>query len=179
MKAFCGLLLIVDGLVQGPTIRLRNYGLSLNQICSYKNTGALNYQSRIHKFSVLLSPVLDTSGNDSSRPNIRLNYLDKIILTGSDGVSFTSLDPDATAFVELDGFPPLPRATNEGDGFGSPDATNARMAMDCEGLVLNADGPFWVSDEYGPYIYKVSRRGGMIATLQPPQRFYHPFETVQ
>jgi hypothetical protein len=168
MKAFCGLLLIVDGMFQEPVKGVRNYGLSL-LICSYRNTeGTLNYQSRIHKFSVLMDPVPDPSGNDSSQPNIRLNYLDTILLTGPDGVPTTSLDPDATGFIQLDGFPPLPPATYEGDGFGSPGVRNARVAMDCEGLVLDADGSFWISDEYGPYIYKFSEQGKMIHALQPP-----------
>ncbi|KAF7167023.1 hypothetical protein CNMCM5623_000497 [Aspergillus felis] len=118
-----------------------------------------------------MDPVPDPSGNDSSRPNIRLNYLDTILLTGPDGVPTTSLDPDATGFIQLDGFPPLPRATYEGDGFGSPGVRNARVAMDCEGLVLDADGSFWISDEYGPYIYKFSEQGKMIHALQPPPAF--------
>ncbi|PIG87044.1 hypothetical protein AARAC_004296 [Aspergillus arachidicola] len=86
----------------------------------WNTEGTLNYQFRICKFSILMDPVPDPSGNNSSRPNIRLNYLDTILLTGPDGVPTTSPDPDATEFIQLDGFPPLPRATYEGDGFGCP-----------------------------------------------------------
>ncbi|KAJ2988943.1 hypothetical protein NUW54_g8948 [Trametes sanguinea] len=39
----------------------------------------------------------------------------------------------------------------------------------CYSLVLNADGSFWVSDEYGPYIYLMSPRGQLIETVQPPE----------
>jgi len=40
--------------------------------------------------------------------------------------------------------------------------------MDNEGLVLNDDGSFWVSDEYGPYVYRFDSLGNLIQTIQPP-----------
>jgi hypothetical protein len=39
------------------------------------------------------------------------------------------------------GFPILPAGQ-------APDGT-LKLAMDCEGLILNKDGSFWISDEYG------------------------------
>ena len=42
------------------------------------------------------------------------------------------------------------------DGTPLPADTNG---VDTEGLVANADGSFWVSDEYGPYIFKVNAEG--------------------
>lgn len=42
------------------------------------------------------------------------------------------------------------------DGTPLPADTNG---VDTEGLVANADGTFWVSDEYGPYIFKVNAEG--------------------
>jgi hypothetical protein len=43
------------------------------------------------------------------------------------------------------------------DGYGGAGCSNGksggqRIPIDAEGLVLNPDGSFWVSDEYGPYI---------------------------
>jgi hypothetical protein len=39
------------------------------------------------------------------------------------------------------GFPVLPAGQAQ-DG-------TLKLAMDCEGLILNKDGSFWISDEYG------------------------------
>ena len=42
------------------------------------------------------------------------------------------------------------------------------MAGDTAGLVLNEDGSFWVSEEYGPYIYHFSPSGKMLSAIAPP-----------
>ncbi|KAF4225752.1 hypothetical protein CNMCM8980_007375 [Aspergillus fumigatiaffinis] len=90
---------------------------------------------------------------------------------GPDEVPTTGLDPDASGFIQIDGFPPLPRATYKGDGFGGAGETYTRIALDCEGLVLGPDRSFWISDEYGPYIYQFSEQGKMIRAIQPPPAF--------
>jgi hypothetical protein len=33
--------------------------------------------------------------------------------------------------------------------------------------VLNDDGTFWISDEYGPYVYHFSRSGKMLQAIRP------------
>ncbi|KAJ6109113.1 esterase-like activity of phytase-domain-containing protein [Penicillium sp. IBT 16267x] len=138
----------------------------------WNTNGTLNYQSRIHKFSIHLDNItLNASGSDPSPPNMHLTYLDSILLTGPDGVPITSLDADATGFISHDGFPPLPRATYDGDGFGAPGLTTSRIALDCEGLAVDPGGDFWVSDEYGPYIYRFSKQGKMLFAIQPPPAF--------
>ncbi|KAG8959321.1 hypothetical protein FRC03_008166 [Tulasnella sp. 419] len=43
------------------------------------------------------------------------------------------------------------------------------LSLDAEGLVLNDDGSFWISDEYGPYLYKFSKRGSLRSVIKPPQ----------
>jgi hypothetical protein len=40
--------------------------------------------------------------------------------------------------------------------------------MDSEGIVLMDDGSFWISDEYGPYIYHFSPSGQMLSAIRPP-----------
>lgn len=43
------------------------------------------------------------------------------------------------------------------------------MTVDMEGLVVDVrDGSFWISDEYGPYIYHFDTVGKMIGAIQPP-----------
>lgn len=81
----------------------------------------------------------------------------------------TGLDADITGYASYRGFPPLPVATYTGDGWGGPGKGGRRISLDSEGLVLARDGGFWVSDEYGPYIYKFSAEGRMEQAIQPPQ----------
>ncbi|KAJ7169277.1 esterase-like activity of phytase-domain-containing protein [Mycena crocata] len=42
------------------------------------------------------------------------------------------------------------------------------LSVDVEGLIANADGSYWSSDEYGPYVYLFSADGHLIQTIQPP-----------
>ena len=36
---------------------------------------------------------------------------------------------------------------------------------------MNPDGSFWVSDEYGPYIYKFDQTGNMVTAIRPPEAY--------
>jgi hypothetical protein len=38
-------------------------------------------------------------------------------------------------------------------------------------VVLNRDGSFFVSDEYGPYVYRFSPQGRMLGAIRPPDAF--------
>lgn len=99
---------------------------------------------------------------------MQLDYLDTILFTGPDGKPTTSIDADATGSITYPGFPILPVATYPGDGFGGPGPGDKRISIDGEGLILNDDGTFWISDEYGPYIYKFSKTGRMLQAIMPP-----------
>lgn len=43
-----------------------------------------------------------------------------------------------------------------------------RMSLDPEGLVLDKNGGFWVSDEYGPFLYHFTKRGKLDDVIRPP-----------
>ena len=161
----------------------------------WNTQGTLNFQSRVHKFSITLVPRPIANVTNPSAPNLQLTYLDTVRFTGPDGTPCTGLDADVTGSISYPGFPILPAATYSGNGFGGAGPGGRRIAIDSEGLVLNSDGTFWVSDEYGPYIYKFSRAGRMIQAIQPPQAyiprrngtvsfsadsppFYNPNETI-
>jgi hypothetical protein len=138
----------------------------------HRNTnGTLNNQARIHKLQLILSLAPEASVDKPSDPNLDINYLDTVLLTGPDGTPTTGLDADITGFIQFPGFPPLPGATFPGDGFGGAGPGGHRISMDCEGLALGKDGTFWVSDEYGPYIYQFSSDGKMLQAIQPPDAF--------
>lgn len=150
---------------------LKKKGIDLMHV-SRNTNGTLNFQSRIHKLSISLRLEPDATPSNPSKPNLRIQYLDTILLYGPDGEPTTGLDADGSGHASYKGFPPLPVATYTGDGFGGPGAGGKRISVDSEGLALDPrDGAFWVSDEYGPYVYKFDKRGEMQLAIQPPQAF--------
>ena len=94
-------------------------------------------------------------------------------MTGPDLTPTTGLDADASGSITYTGFPILPVASYKGDGFSlsTTGPTNQRIALDSEGLVLNSDGTFWISDEYGPYIYQFSAAGKLLQAIAPPAAY--------
>jgi hypothetical protein len=69
----------------------------------------------------------------------------------------TSLDPTSAGTGTRAGLPAMPQAFN------------GRLALDAEGIVVNADGSIWVSDEYGPYIFRFTADGRLISAIRPPE----------
>ncbi len=144
----------------------------LTRCVPVRNTeGTLNYQPRVHKFRISLTEKPDATVANPSAPNLRFTYLDTVRFTGPDGTPVTGLDPDVSGALSYPGFPDLPAATYIGDGFGGPGPGGKRISVDSEGLALNKDGSFWVSDEYGPYIYKFDPTGKMVTAIRPPEAY--------
>lgn len=137
-----------------------------------RNTqGTVNYQNRIQKIAITLIPNTTATVANPSPPNVQLTYLDTILLTGPDGMPTTGLDADPTGSLQYPGYPVLPAATFTGNGFGGPGSGGKRIAIDSEGLALGRGGTFWVSDEYGPYIYQFSPWGRMLQAIMPPAAY--------
>ncbi|KKK16698.1 hypothetical protein ARAM_004014 [Aspergillus rambellii] len=137
----------------------------------WNTNGTLNFQPRVHKFQITLQLATHATAKNPSKPNVHLKYLDTTLLTGPDGQPLTGLDPDATGYASYKGFPPLPAATYTGNGFGGPGRGGKRVSLDTEGLVIDHQGYFWISDEYGPYVYKFNKAGKMVLALQPPEAY--------
>ncbi len=137
----------------------------------WNTEGTLNYQPRVHKFKITFSPKTAGDPKKAADPNLEFEYLDTIRFTGPDGKPVTGLDPDATGALEYPGFPELPGATFIGDGFGRDGPGGQAISIDTEGIILNKDGSFWISDEYGPYIYKFNAEGRMVDAIRPPDAF--------
>ncbi|KAG9585907.1 3-phytase, partial [Aureobasidium melanogenum] len=138
----------------------------------WNTQGTLNYQNRVHKFQIKLSLRENATVESPSAPNLQFDYLDTIRFTDPKGTPVTGLDADATGpYLQFSGFPDVPSATYTGDGFGNNGTGGHRVSVDSEGLVLNADGSFWVSDEYGPYIYHFSASGKMLQAIRPPNAY--------
>ena len=137
----------------------------------WNTEGTLNFQNRVHKVRITLTLNDTATVADPSPPNVQLQYLDTTLLTDPKGTPVTGLDPDVKGGAHFSGFPTLPQATFVGDGFGNPGPGGKRVSVDSEGLVLDKKGGYWVSDEYGPYIYHFNAKGEMVTAIQPPRAY--------
>ncbi|KAK4465121.1 esterase-like activity of phytase-domain-containing protein [Cladorrhinum samala] len=135
----------------------------------WNTEGTQNTIPRVHLFDITFTPGSSSSTGAAASPNLAFSYRDTILLSAPNGEPMTGLDPDTYTTSELyPGFPKMPLATYPGDGFGGSGPGGARIALDAEGLLLNADGSFWISDEYGPYLYLFSSSGEMLQAVAPP-----------
>ena len=119
-----------------------------------RNGAATNYTPRTHRLTVSFVPAPDGAINQTQ---LALTLADTTLLTEASGTPLTSLDPSATTTGTRAGFPALPQAFN------------GRLSLDAEGLALLPDGSFFVSDEYGPYLYRFSAAGVLLAAIRPPE----------
>lgn len=113
-----------------------------------------------------------------SGPNLDIKYLDSILLRDIYGQYMTGLDanadppylqyPEEFPFPK---FPEVPSAKYTGNGFGGSGPGGFHLSLDSEGLALGVDGTFWISDEYGPYIYQYSAEGLLLQAIEPPAAF--------
>lgn len=90
------------------------------------------------------------------------------MLYAPDGITpCTGLDADGSGHISYPGFPDLPGATYLGDGWGNGETLQTGVSIDAEGLALGKDGSFWISDEYGPYVYRFNSAGKMVTAIRP------------
>ncbi|PPR07934.1 hypothetical protein CVT24_000824 [Panaeolus cyanescens] len=128
--------------------------------------GTVDYQSRRHEIQFSLSPY--TSSTPLSFANaqltLKLTYLNTTLEfershTQTSGLDPTSIRPAQSGFpAVLSADPQMPIASTK----------EPHLTLDIEGIVMNADGTYWISDEYGPYIYKFDPSGNLLETIQPP-----------
>jgi len=120
----------------------------------YNVTSTTNYTPRFNKVAVTFRPA---PGGAAAQNQVGLTLSDTIQFTESTGTPFTSLDPTTTGTGVRAGLPALPQAFN------------GRLSLDAEGIIVNADGSLWVSDEYGPYVYKFAADGKLLSVIRPPE----------
>jgi hypothetical protein len=119
----------------------------------YNVSGTSDYRARLNTVTVTLKPA-------ASQQSLELTLADTILLTDAAGKPLTGLDPLVDGVrPAAGGFPAMPQA-----------ATGA-VSIDAEAIVRFDDGSFYVSDEYGPYIYRFSADGKMISAIRPPEAF--------
>ncbi|KAI5812504.1 outer membrane autotransporter [Pyronema omphalodes] len=131
----------------------------------WNTEGTTAYQPRVHKLALTFTPT-DAA---VSAPNIDYTYVDTILLTDPAGNPVSGLDPNTV--LEYAGFPAMPAAAFPGDGFGGEGPGGVRVALDSEGLVVDRvsdEEGFWISDEYGPFLYHFNKEGEMTKAVRPP-----------
>ncbi|KAJ3551765.1 hypothetical protein NM688_g4518 [Phlebia brevispora] len=128
--------------------------------------GTVDYQGRQHAINFVLNPHYTTSDLSftQAQQTLALQYQDTLLYTERQGVKTSGLDAQGVRDAQS-GFPSTPTADPV---MPIANKTYTHLTLDLEGLVLNTDGTFWVSDEYGPYIYRFDGTGALIQTIQPP-----------
>ncbi|MDP3071744.1 MAG: esterase-like activity of phytase family protein [Opitutaceae bacterium] len=119
-------------------------------------SGTTNYTPRVNRLTFTFTPA---PAGAATQTQLALVLADAIKFTEASGTPLTALDPTLTGAGTRAGFPPLPQAFN------------GRISLDAEGLVLLPDGSFWVSDEYGPSLYKFDAAGRLLTAIRPPDAF--------
>lgn len=118
------------------------------------------------------TPNEDATVAQPGAENLKFKLLDTILLTDPRGQATSGIDGGIRGpYLSFPGFPDLPSANYTGDGFGGAGPGGYRVVLDCEGVALARDGSFWISDEYGDYVYHFSSRGRMLHAIRPPNAF--------
>ncbi|KAF7358952.1 Phytase-like domain-containing protein [Mycena sanguinolenta] len=132
----------------------------------YNVISPIDYQARRHELSFVLTPYTDVQplSFDDAQKTFALTYVNTTLLFERNNTKTSGLDP-ANIRAAQPGFPTNPLADPQ-----MPIASTAEphLTLDSEGIIINADGTYWLSDEYGPYIYLFTADGHIIQTIQPP-----------
>lgn len=128
----------------------------------YNVTGTIDYRARLNKIAIDFTPALDPAKLPEAerQRTVKARLADTTLLVDAGGTPFTGLDPIAGGIrPPAANFPAMPQAPN------------GHVAIDSEGVVRLRDGSFFISDEYGPYIYHFSPQGRLIGAIRPPDAF--------
>jgi hypothetical protein len=128
----------------------------------YNVTGTTDYRARLNKLSIVLKPADDPAAlaAEERQRTVAATLTDSILLTDAVGKPLTGLDPqDGGIRAAAGGFPEMPQAST------------GAVSLDSEAVVQMPDGTFFISDEYGPYIYRFSAEGRMLSATRPPDAF--------
>jgi hypothetical protein len=128
----------------------------------YNVGGTTDYRARLNKLTVTFAPLADPAAEPVAerQKSVTATLTDTILLTDAAGESLTGLDPAENGIRRAaNGFPDLPQAPT------------GRVSIDAESLALLPDGGFFIGDEYGPYVYRFSPTGRLLAAIRPPEAF--------
>src|SRR6185312_483240 len=117
----------------------------------WNTQGTLDYRGRTQTFKIQFTPF--NGANTNFQNQLVENYQKLTALHF--GKPTTGLDA-VKVIPAAKGFPDMPAGE---DG---------HLAVDNEGIVIQNDGSFWVSDEYGPYVYHYAKGGKLLNAIRPP-----------
>ncbi|MDB6030822.1 MAG: hypothetical protein JWM16_1160 [Verrucomicrobiales bacterium] len=117
--------------------------------------GFQNFHPRVQTLQIAITPHY---GNASaSQTQIVMSNTATHVLTAG-GKRFTGANPDDTSVTDH----PQALAGGVGEGLWS---------LDSEGIAFANDGSFYISDEYGPFIYHINPAGETQNVLVPPAAY--------
>jgi hypothetical protein len=122
-----------------------------------KKRVTINYRARVNILAISFEPV-PVGQNPSpakAQKSVKATLKGTILLNDAAGAYLTGLDPGAGMRPKTGKFPALPRAAT------------GHVSIDPEAIVRMPDGVLYISDEYGPYIYRFSPAGKMLGVLPP------------
>ncbi|TJW47435.1 MAG: hypothetical protein E5W83_06035 [Mesorhizobium sp.] len=123
----------------------------------YNVGGTIDYRPRLNTIAIELAPTAPgaaaAAGQEQS--GLKATLADTMLLTDDKNADATGLDPLNGVRAATDEMPVLPEA-------------NGKLALDNEAIVRLPDGTMFISDEYGPNIYRFSADGHLLSATQPP-----------
>jgi hypothetical protein len=124
----------------------------------YNAAGTTDYRERLNTLAIEFTPTgpgaAPTVGRGQS--GVKAMLTDTVLLTDDKGADTTGLDPLSGTRAVAGDMPVLPQADN------------GKISLDNEAVARLPDGTFFISDEYGPYIYRFSAEGKLLSATQPP-----------
>ncbi|KAJ3567531.1 hypothetical protein NP233_g6310 [Leucocoprinus birnbaumii] len=130
----------------------------------YNVEETIDYQARHQEIAFTLTPYYGSSKLNftAAQQTLALQYKNTVLEYDTSSLTTSGLDPQGIrqpAQVTQSTFPaPLP-IVSSGDN---------RLTLDVEGIIANADGSFWISDEYAPGIYRISPSATVVQSLPIP-----------
>lgn len=122
--------------------------------------GLQDYHPRIQKLALAITPYSGTG--PVSQDQIEIVNTDTYVLTVN-GSTFTGYQPDDTNVVTH------PQSLSSGLGGG-------KWSFDPEGIAF-AGGNWYISDEYGPFVYRFDNNGALLGSLPLPDALIPRFGT--
>jgi hypothetical protein len=123
----------------------------------YNVVGTTDYRPRLNTIGIEFAPVAPGAAPASGQEQagVKATLADTMLLTDNKGADATGLDPLNGVRAASGDMPILPEA-------------NGKLALDNEAIVRLPDGSMFISDEYGPNIYRFSADGHLLSATQPP-----------
>jgi hypothetical protein len=121
----------------------------------WNTVGTIDFRGRTQHFKVLFTPFYGASTTSQNQLQLSYTGLTPFHLLGkpTTGLDAINVRPAANGMPDL------------------PAGQDGHVSVDNEGIVIAGDGTFWISDEYGPYVYHYGAAGKLLNVIRPPEAF--------